>query len=337
MPRVANSTAFERFVRLLEQTWEARTNLFRVLTYHRIDEPRAHPWLDPSLISASPEVFERQMKYLSANYETVSVSDVVKAFENKDQKILPTRAVLVTFDDAYCDFEKNAWPVLKQYRIPVTLFVPTAFPDHPERLFWWDRLSRAIHTTSLNEVNTPIGRLSFSTEMQRDEVFTRLRNYLRTLASDVTTAEVEHICSQLGVTPQGNYVLGWDSVRKLASEGVTLGAHTRTHLLMNSIPLRDMESEAIGSREDLQREIGLFPFVFAYPGGINNQEAVNAVQRAGYKLAFTMERGINELRQADPLRLRRINVSIRTTMPILRAKLLPWSTSVQSFSKKIFS
>ncbi len=47
--------------------------------------------------------------------------------------------------------------------------------------------------------------------------------------------------------------------------------------------------------------------------------------REGFKLAFTTSRGINNIQTADPLRMRRINVGGKTTLPILRAQLLPWA------------
>jgi len=42
-------------------------------------------------------------------------------------------------------------------------------------------------------------------------------------------------------------------------------------------------------------------------------------------MAFTTSRGINPIRYADLLKLRRINVGGKTTLPILRAQLLPWA------------
>lgn len=321
-PIVTNSAAFERFVALLEHTDGGQANLLRVLTYHRVDEPQSHPWLDAGLISASPKAFETQMKYLAANYQPVSVFDVLAAFEEPGSKRLPARAVLVTFDDAYCDFEEHAWPILKQYGIPATLFVPTAFPDQPRRVFWWDRLFDAIRVTSVNELITPIGTLPVSTAAQRDHAYLRLKDHLKTLPNDAAAALVEEICTGLGVAPHDNSVLGWESLRRLAGEGLTLGAHTQTHPIMNSIPVEEMHTEAKCSLHDLRRQIGLVPPVFAYPSGIYNTDAVRAVERAGFKLAFTTERGINELGKADPLRLRRINVGARTTLAVLRAQLL---------------
>jgi peptidoglycan/xylan/chitin deacetylase (PgdA/CDA1 family) len=306
----------------LEHACGERENVFQVLTYHRISELEPHLCLDPGLISASPEAFDAQMKYLAANYEVVSMLDVIKAFENEGRVTLPPRAVTITFDDAYSDFEQYAWPVLKQYGIPVTLFVSTAFPDHPERLFWWDKVFNAIHTTQKGELNTSFGRLPISTEVQREQAYQRLKNRLKMLPSEVAMKEIGQICDELGVSLRANFVLGWASLRQLASEGVTLGAHTRTHPILNNISLDDLHNEITGSICDLQQETGLAPQVFAYPNGIQNDDAVKIVEGAGFALAFTTQPGINETKKTDRLRLHRINVGKRTTIPILRAKFL---------------
>lgn len=337
VPMVANSGAFRTVVALLDRTGGERTNLLRVLTYHRVDEPQARPWLDPVLISAAPDVFEVQMKYLSANYQPISVFDVLEAVERNDQIILPPRAVLVTFDDAYQDFEQHAWPVLKRYQIPVTLFVPTAFPDQPEHCFWWDRLFHALHTTVKTEIRTPIGNLTIGTDLRRSQANLRLKNFIKSLPNDAAIGFVEDLENQLNVSTQVNCVLGWEALRKLANEGVTLAPHTQTHPIMNHIPTSVMQNEAEGSFYDLQREIGETPPVFAYPSGFHTPEVVRAVQAAGFKLAFTTERGINILSHADPLRMQRINVGAQTTIPILRAQLLALSASLYPIGKKVFN
>lgn len=337
VPIVAKSAAFEKFVELLEHAGGEGTNLLRVLTYHRVDESDAHPWLDPGLISASPEAFAMQMKYLAANYEPVAVTDVIRALENAGRNLLPRRAVVVTFDDAYCDFGEHAWPVLKQYRIPALLFVPTAFPDHPERLFWWDRLSHALRTTSVSELVSPVGRLSLSTKAQRDQAYKLIKTYLKTVHHNKALEEVDRMCTELGVVPRQNRILSWDSLRNLASEGLVLGGHTQNHPIMRCITPGELEQEVRGSLDDLRRETGTLPSTFAYPSGLYNDEAVNMVRRAGIKLAFTTERGINRVSDADALRLKRINVGSRTTLPVLRAQLLSWSAPLYSLGNRLFS
>jgi hypothetical protein len=55
----ANSAAFSQSVALLERVDGRRPDLFRVLMYHRVDEPDAHPALYPGLISATPAAFDQ--------------------------------------------------------------------------------------------------------------------------------------------------------------------------------------------------------------------------------------------------------------------------------------
>jgi peptidoglycan/xylan/chitin deacetylase (PgdA/CDA1 family) len=337
LPIFANSAPFRQVVALLDQSVGEQANLLRVLTYHRVDTPQARPWLDPVLLSASPEEFEVQMKYISTNYQPISVFDVLEALEKNDQMLLPPRAVLVTFDDAYQDFEQHAWPVLKRYQIPVTLFVPTAFPDHPERLFWWDRLFHALHSTLKSEINTPIGNLSIGTDLKRSQANIHLKDYIKTLPNDMAIAFVEALEHQLNVSAQANCVLGWAALRRLANEGVNLAPHTQTHPILKHIPPSAMQNEALDSLHDLQREIGETMPVFAYPSGFHNAEVVGVMRAAGFKLAFTTERGINILGRDDPLQLRRINVGTQTTVPILRAQLLALSATLYPIGRKILN
>ena len=63
--------------------------------------------------------------------------------------------------------------------------------------------------------------------------------------------------------------------------------------------------------------------IFAYPSGGANRQVADMLRRNGFRLAFTTERGMNDLRRADPLLLRRINVGSRTPLAALRMQMLP--------------
>lgn len=330
------SPAFDRFVKVLESVDNQKQGFLRVLTYHRIDVPARLPWLDPGLISASPKDFAKQMEYLAEYYQIVSMSDVLAAVKTRNIKDLPPRAILVTFDDGYCDFEEQAWPILKRYKIPATLFVPTAYPDHPERTFWWNDIYQALHNTHHNgELNTSIGTFSLSDVGSRNHAYQRLKNYLKTLQHTEATLTVSELCNQLDVQPVANNILSWNALRKLQQEGLTLGAHTRTHPLLNRISLEEARKEVVHSFDDLEREIGSALPIFAYPGGEFTNEVVSMLQREGFALAFTTKRGINHIPHMDPLRIQRINVGGRTSLPVLRAQLLSWTIHLNRLSARL--
>ena len=321
----AQSHAFEKFVTLLENVDRQASGLLRVLMYHRVDEPGARPWLDPDLISATPKDFEKQMEYLATNYQIVNVSDVIAALASRNSNDLPPRAVMVTFDDAYCDFEEHVWPILKRYGIPVTLFVPTAFPDQPERTFWWDDLYQAVQNTSQKtDLNTLIDSLNLP-NARPIQTYGQLRSYLKTLKHTEAISNVRQLCTKLGVQPETNSILGWDALRKLVNEGLTLGAHTRTHALVNRISLEEAREEVNGSLQDLEREMGFALPIFAYPSGEVSDEVISLMEREGFALAFATKRGINNINHTNRLRIGRINIGQGTTLPIFGARLLSWT------------
>lgn len=322
----ARSSAFKSFVTLLENVGSQKPGLLRVLTYHRVDEPARRPWLDPGLISATPKDFDEQMAYLGSHYQVVTINDVLTAIKTRNSKDLPPRAVLVTFDDGYYDFEEQAWPILKRYKIPAALFVPTAYPDRPKQTFWWDDLYQAIQNTMRKDaLDTSLGRFSLSDAVSRNQAYQHLKNHMKMLKHSEVLSTVEELCRELDVQPANNCVMSWDTLKNLSREGLTLGAHTRTHPLVNRISLEEARHEVMGSLHDLEREAGSALPIFAYPSGELSNEVVNMLQHEGFVLAFTTKRGINNIENIDPLRIQRINVGGRTTLPILRAQLLSWT------------
>jgi peptidoglycan/xylan/chitin deacetylase (PgdA/CDA1 family) len=262
------------------------------------------------------------MGYVARHYHVVAMAEVLQAVVNGTT--LPRRAVLLTFDDAYHDFGDIAWPILSRYQLPVTLFVPTGYPNRPERAFWWDRLYHAITYTPHTILrDTPLGALSLVTPEQRYTSLRSLQNYLKTIPHAEAMTLVDTVCTTLGAEPLcQRSVLTWEELRQLAHEGVTLGAHTQTHPIMTQLLPQQIRQEIIGSHWDLQREIGQTLPIFCYPSGHHDDVVLRVLKDEGFVLAFTTLDGQNDLRVADPLRLRRTNVTRRTSLPIFRLRLM---------------
>lgn len=314
-------------VRILDSLDSGRPGLLAILTYHRVDEPEARPDLDPGLISATPGGFARQMRALARRHPVVSLQDVQAALAGRGR--LPPRAVLITFDDAYLDFAEHAWPVLMRLGLPVTLFVPTGFAGDPSRAFWWDRLHAAlsgVDPAATPAIATPVGRLPMARPADRRAAFVALVAHCKARPHDEAVALVAELARALGAAPPRAAVLGWPELRTLAAEGVTIGAHTVDHPLLTQVSEARLRNELSGPLDDLKRELGApAAAAVAYPSGACNAAVVTAAQAAGYELGFTTRRGLVVVARADPLRLRRINVGGRATIPLIEAQLAPWT------------
>lgn len=320
--RAARLPVSSQLVTTLEQLDTYQANLLRVITYHRIDVPEAHPSAYPGLISASPEMFEQQMQFLAKHYHVISMQDLLDAFER--YRTLPPRTVLITFDDATLDFAEHAWPILQRYSLPATLFVPTGYPDQADRLFWWDRLYHALYSTRQPQVEAFGQVWPLAKEKERSNTFKQLRQRMKTIPFEQVSAQISRIEQELATSSPEHMVLGWDALRDLARQGVSLGAHTQTHPQLDQITLEQAKYEIQASIADLQRELGSVLPIFAYPGGAFTEQVAALLPQAGVRLGFTTRRGLNDMSFVNPLCFARINIGQSSTMPIFRAQLLPW-------------
>jgi len=84
-----------------------------------------------SILNVTPETFRAQMAFLIAHRSIVSMQDILDFLEG--EKELPTDAVSVSIDDGYLDTYQAAFPILKEFRIPFTLFLTTNLDVMPDR------------------------------------------------------------------------------------------------------------------------------------------------------------------------------------------------------------
>ncbi|OIO39305.1 MAG: hypothetical protein AUJ75_01495 [Candidatus Omnitrophica bacterium CG1_02_49_10] len=88
-----------------------------VAMYHKIDGDSMK-----SVLSLSPESFERQMAFLRKHkYNIIPLAELARII--KEKKRAPSKTIAITFDDGYENNYTNAFPVLKRYDIPATIFV----------------------------------------------------------------------------------------------------------------------------------------------------------------------------------------------------------------------
>lgn len=88
-----------------------------ILMYHSISENADYFW------KVLPKDFERQMAYLAAaQIPVIPLSELVRRLREKESL---GGAISLTFDDGYRDNYSAAFPILKKYGFPATIFVVT--------------------------------------------------------------------------------------------------------------------------------------------------------------------------------------------------------------------
>ncbi|WP_330926855.1 polysaccharide deacetylase family protein [Candidatus Sororendozoicomonas aggregata] len=93
-----------------------------ILQYHHVSNT------SPTITSVEPALFSQHLDYLEQNKcHVIALTEVTDALRNN--RPLPEKTVVITFDDAYKDIYTEAFPLLRKKGWPFTLFVSTAPVD----------------------------------------------------------------------------------------------------------------------------------------------------------------------------------------------------------------
>jgi len=245
---------------------------------------------------------------------------------SKDQ-----RYCVITFDDGWLDNYLYAYPVLKKYEIPATVFLTTAFIG-TKSWFWADTLSYLLwycHTNRIVRQKVEAIRMLVAGTLDKDnkkisDIFNEIDTIIEALKPLPETDRlklVDQVSSFLDVHPPDERVLlNWDEIQVMSQDSISFGAHSSTHRILTQLSFDEVKKELEDSLGALQaRNVNFVP-VFCYPNGSHSREIVEQVKSAGYQAAVTTVFGHEE--RSDNLNhlyaLKRIGVhqDISYTIPL---------------------
>jgi len=110
----------------------AQETIIPILTYHNFNKDEG------SSYSINIVEFEKQMDYLAAhNYSVISLSELLKGLRDSQ---LPPKPVVITIDDGFKSSFTLAYPILKKYNFPATLFLYTNFIEKNSFSLTWEEI-----------------------------------------------------------------------------------------------------------------------------------------------------------------------------------------------------
>ncbi len=288
------------------RTWlrARRSGCFHILMYHHVTDRE-----EPYLPHVTRKVFSRQMRLVRSHYRVLEIDRLVEMV--KTGAPIPERALALTFDDEYEDVYRNAFPILREYQLPVTVFISTGFVD-TDRVPWTDELGFLFQETEKTglELEREEGRETFSwtDETSRRAAFDRLKALLKTVREEEREKLCQKIRRRLAVSKKNpSRILNRSQIREMAKAGIDFGAHTVHHPILTKIPPRLAREEIERSKKDLEQILGREVTGFCYPNGQAGDfdEVIKGmVRHVGYEYACSTIDGVND-GTADPYALQR--------------------------------
>lgn len=301
-----------------------------ILAYHRIydmgDEDK-FPF-DPELVSATPEEFEIQIKYVKKYFNVVSFKDVINHIDGK--KSLPKRPVIITFDDGHYDNYSNAFPVLKSLKVPATIFLSTGYIGTDD-IFWFDWVTYLIYRTkktSFSLENDVVFNIENSI-VSRREVTEQVLEFLKSVPNASRLEIINNMSNELDVTllesdKSLSSCLNWEQVVEMSSSGIDFGSHTITHPILSRLESSDLLNEIIQSKCDIEKHLDIDINTIAYPVGGNseyNNNVINICKSAGYRLGISYVAGVEKTSSINLFEIKRLHVERYTNMHRFKAML----------------
>jgi peptidoglycan/xylan/chitin deacetylase (PgdA/CDA1 family) len=250
--------------------------------------------------------FESRMVWVKRWFNVLPLGEAIDGLRGG---ALPERPLAVTFDDGYADNAQLAAPILLRLGIPATFFIATGFLDG--RRMWNDTVIEAVRTAHgpvLDLSPLGLGEHPLPDVDSRRAAIDRLLAALKPLPLEERDAKVNRVAEIAGASPPTDLMMRSEDVRRLHAQGMTIGAHTVNHPVLNQITDEAARSEIALGRRRLEDITGAHVWLFAYPHGKPAEDYdlrhVRLVRELGFKGAVTTAWGVAR-GGADPFQLPR--------------------------------
>jgi len=274
----------------VQARYPSGTNLLPILMYHRV---LAEP--DP----LQPEVphqalLAEQFRTLASAFNVLPLHEAAERLRNGS---LPPGAACITFDDGYRDNHDLALPLLREYKLPATVFVATGFLNDG-RMFNDSVIEtvRRLDTGEIDLSRVGLGKRLVSDAASRRTLIGELTKAVKYLDPVERDDFCEDLCRRAGSSLPTDLMMTDKQVKAMSDAGVDIGGHTVNHPILARVEGPVAQREIETNRDQITTLTSRQPLCFAYPNGKPNLDYTSAHARmvtdAGYRAAVSTAVGV---------------------------------------------
>lgn len=275
--------------------------------------------LNKSKNHMSVQDFEQQIQFFIKHFDVLNQSEFLDSYHSG---IIPKRPrTLLTFDDGYENNFTNAYPILKKWNVPATIFPVTSLIGTKEAT-WYDifdlnknQFSSEQSQKALLELASEFGLIS------NDQLnFGVLKQNLKSLEIIEKTAFLKKFRTllEIDIFNKEEYLEYWkilseSQIKEMNNSGlITFGSHTVNHPNLDAISENNMQLELIESKIRLENILDRKIDSIAFPDGAYNEKVKQLALEAGYKTLFAVDHRC-KTDDDDPSLYQRLSISNTTT------------------------
>jgi peptidoglycan/xylan/chitin deacetylase (PgdA/CDA1 family) len=275
-----------------------------ILTYHGV-LPAGYRVLDLDLDGSlvTLESFRQQLQLLKKQYSVISPEQFL--LWCKSESALPPRAVLLTCDDGLRNTLTDMLPVLQEESLSCLFFVTGASLQDSSSMLWYEEMY-LMFLAAPEGIDLEIAEIGFhehaAGRQEKRLLWSNLVKNSSRFQSGAYPGLLEQVRVNLGLSESWDAEYRQDSrsgsrflmlslaeVKRLAAEGMSIGAHTLSHPVLSQLPpgvaWREISESRIGLEKALDRPVWALAYPFGDLASITPRE-VGMAERAGFTCAF---------------------------------------------------
>lgn len=283
----------------------------------------------PDIKGLNQPLFRQQIEFMKNNFNVVTMEQVMDAVEGKAE--LPENALLLTFDDGYIDNYTFALPVLEEFGVQGSFFIPgKTFATH--QLLDVNKIHYMLAAADINKLVVDVkqqmdyyrgNEYDFApTEELFNEyaVANRFDNketiFVKRMLQTVLPERLRNTISSnlfekyVGVTEEQlayELYMTEEQVRTMKRHGMFIGLHGYDHYWLGNLEPEQMKNDIAMALDTLDEFIDRKRWVMNYPYGNYNQGVLDYINSQGACVGLTTAVRVAEIGVDAPLELPRLD------------------------------
>jgi len=303
-----------------DSSW--RRDRLLILCYHGTSLEDEHRWR-PALY-LEPNRFEQRLQILKR--DGYSVLPLAEGLQRLQSGTLPARSVALTFDDGTYDFYRQAYPLLKQFGFPATVYLTTYYMDCEVPVFGlitsyvlWKR--RGVVISDGQDLGLA-GSLDLRTEAGRHQVVLDLLKVAE--QKQMNGRQRDDLARKLAMFLKVDYdalvekrllrIMNRRELEEIVRNGIDVQLHTHRHCTPEDEAL--FRREIRDNRERIQDVAGSDPVHFCYPSGVYREQFFEWLAAERIASATTCDAGLASRTSPSMLIPRYIDNQSRETIDV---------------------
>lgn len=283
----------------------------------------------PNIKGLDVSLFREQIEFMKSNFNIITMEQVMDAVAGKS--LLPEKAILLTFDDGYIDNYTVAFPILEEYKVQGSFFIPgKTFASH--QLLDVNKIHYILASANIYDLVEDVKREMDiyrgreydyeSTEVlyQKYAISNRFDAketiFVKRMLQTVLPESLRNTISSnlfkkyVGVSEEQlahELYMSDTQIRTLKRHGMFIGIHGYDHYWLENLSEEEMKKDVSKALEVMDEFIDREQWVMSYPYGNYNENIIEYIKSQGACVGLTTEVRVANLSRDNGLILPRLD------------------------------